>query len=533
MRCLVIAAVGIGLMSVSLGTVSAAQPNDRRRDFVDGVLRVLIETQVLPHLTRDGQPPHGRPPGGPPLPKPPGDPRSRDDRIALEEFAMHSGELVSILRQEVGVRPELRPLLGDAIAVKAMTDGLVQRVEAQPDPALLADGFVVVDRHSRTLATRLEGSFAVSATCRECVRKLNASRARLCQRLAISPQVDQEQVVQLFGTLTGHLRGLLDNVAGSLQRSRDSQVLLIDGKRLQMQVNFLTTSVSRPVPYEELLHQYRTVHKDWRALADRLRSLDSRDSERHIRRINHVHRQLHEVLWIPYEMDRGGLARCAAALSRNVDAACERVSLKMLLATPDAAGAVEVARELRSMCADFSKAAAGQDPLDSLRWDFRPLDVQWQQFRTGFQGLAAPELAQQLAETDENIQAVQELLGIAPLIDVEQAVELSGEVDSLTDLLFRDLAERLGPSSRYPPQFRREAAAAAEALHESAHQLHDDLLRRPHSESVRKKSEGLSVAWESLQQYVGKLEHRDRAVVTRNYERLAPAMARLQMMFVF
>ena len=268
-------------------------------------------------------------------------------------------------------------------------------------------------------------------------------------------------------------------------------------------------------------------------MADRIRSLDFRDGERHIRRINHVHRQLHEVLWIPYEMDRAGLARCAAALSRNVDAACERVSLKMLLATPDAAGAVEAARELRSMCADFSKAAAGQDSLDSLRWDFRPLDVQWQQFRASFQGLAAPDLAQHLAQTDDNIQAVQELLGIAPLVDVEQAVELAGQVDSLTDLLFRDLAERLGPSSRYPPQFRREAAAAAEALHESAHQLHDDLLRGPHSESVRKHSEGLSVAWQALQEYVGKLDHRDRAIVTRNYERLAPAMARLQMMFVF
>jgi hypothetical protein len=38
---------------------------------------------------------------------------------------------------------------------------------------------------------------------------------------------------------------------------------------------------------------------------------------------------------------------------------------------------------------------------------------------------------------------------------------------------------------------------------------------------------------ESLQAYIARLDHRDRALVTRHYEQLAPAMARLQMMFVY
>jgi hypothetical protein len=147
--------------------------------------------------------------------------------------------------------------------------------------------------------------------------------------------------------------------------------------------------------------------------------------------------------------------------------------------------------------------------------------------------LAAPDLSQHLAYLDDNIQAVREFLGIRPLVDVEQAVELAAQLDSLTDQLQHDLRERLGPSSRYPPPFRRDAAAAADAVHDSAHQLHDDLLRRPHSESVRKSAERLSIAWQALQEYVGKLDYRDRAVVTRYYDRLAPVMARLQMMFVY
>lgn len=528
MRHLIITVVGIGLLLPAFGSSATAQPNERRREFVEGVLRVLVETQVLPHLARDGQPP----PGKPPVPPPP-HPRYRDARAAIEEFSTQGGELIATLRQEENLRPELRPLLGDAIAVKAMTDGLLRRAEVQPDQALLAEGFSGVDQRWRTLATRLEGSFAVSAACRQCVRKLNASSGRVCQLLGISPQVDREEIVQLLAALSGHLRGLQDAIAGTAQRSRDSQAAMIELQRLQMQVSLLTATASRPCTYDQFLSEYRMVHKSWLALVDRMRSLDFRDGERHLRRIAGVHRQLHELLWIPPEVDRAGLARSAALLSRNVDAACECVSLKMLLATANAAGVIETARELRSLSADFSKSTAAQDSLDSLRWDFRPLDVQWQQFRSCLERLASPELSQHLADIDDNVQAVQGLLGITPLVDVEQAIELAAQVDSLTDQLQRDLRERLGPSSPYPPQFRRDAIATADAVHNSAHQLHDDLLRRPYSEAVRKSAEGLSVAWPSLQEYVGKLDHRDRAIVTRNYDRLAPVMARLQMMFVY
>jgi hypothetical protein len=488
-----------------------------------------VESQVLPYLPRDGQGPPGKPGPG----RPPADPRFRETRLALEEFAALAGELIASLRQEERVRPELRPLMGDAIAVKALADALLRRTDVQTDLAVLAEGFSAVDQRWRTLAIRLERSVGVSAVSRQCIHKLNASSGRVCQKLGLSPQVDQDQVVQLLASLNGSLRGLFDAVAQASSRSRDSQILLIEGQRLQLQINFLTATISRSGQYDEVLSQYRMVHKNWLALSSRVRSLDFRDAERHIRRINHVHRQLHDMLWIPLELDRPGLARSAVFLGRSVETLYERVSLKMLLTTGNAADAVEAAREFHGMCADFSRAAASKDSLDSLRWDFRSLDVQWQQFRSCFQDLDLSELQQHLTDVDDNLQTVQELLSISPLVDIEQAIELAGQLDSLTDVLYRDLAERLSPSSRYPPQFRREATAAAAAVHKSAHQLHEDLLRRPQSESVRKNAEQLAGDWQSLQAYVAKLEYRDRATVTRNYEHLASALARLQMMFVY
>jgi hypothetical protein len=106
-------------------------------------------------------------------------------------------------------------------------------------------------------------------------------------------------------------------------------------------------------------------------------------------------------------------------------------------------------------------------------------------------------------------------------------------VDSLAEQMYRDMSERVGSAPGYAAPFRRDALAAADTVRRSAHQLQDDLLRSPRSESVRKSSESLSAAWQTLQKHVGKLDHRDRAIVTRNYDRLAPAIARLQMMFVY
>ena len=105
-------------------------------------------------------------------------------------------------------------------------------------------------------------------------------------------------------------------------------------------------------------------------------------------------------------------------------------------------------------------------------------------------------------------------------------------MDSLADLLQRDVMTRVQQSPRYTPQFRRDIAASAEAVHKLAHDLHDGLARQRQPESFGQRSDALAAAWQKLQEYVSKLEPMDQAVVTRNYERLAPAMVRLQMMFL-
>ena len=252
-----------------------------------------------------------------------------------------------------------------------------------------------------------------------------------------------------------------------------------------------------------------------------------------MRQIDHVHRQLHNVLWIPLEPNRAGLARDATLLNSSVDetyrthlaehatgnARCgERVRCctRIAVAVPETSSELPPDRIRSSPSAGISARwmSSGNSSVAVSGSDFARADS-----AAGFGRGEHPVCSG--------------AIGHCALLDFEQAVELAGLVDSLADLLHRDVAERVGSGPVYTARFRRDATAAAEAVHEAAHQLQDDLLHHPRPESVRKSSESLSAAWQTLQEYVGKLDHRDRVIVTRNYERLAPAMARLQMMFVY
>ena len=381
--------VVVGLVVGWLGTPAWAQRDERRRNLIEDALRVLVETQVLPHLTPDrqpGPPPPPRPGG----PRPGGDPRHREIRRAVEEFAADAGELVSTLRRDEQARPEIRPLLGDAIAVKALSDALLRRAEFQPGGEVFSESYPAITQRWRSLSLRLEGSFAVSATCRELARKLDASDRRICQALDISPEVDREAAVQLLAAMSGHLRSLQEEIATDARHSRDAQLLMLQTRQLQIEANSLTAMLGYRSKYDDVVGQYGKFYDSWKTLAERLRVDEYRSAGRRIRSIRHLHNELHELLWIPRGLDRAALAYAALELQRNLQTLCEQVSLKTLLTLPDGATVLKATRELQTMCADFATSAARNDTLDSLRWDFRPLDVQWQQYRSYFQESAAP-----------------------------------------------------------------------------------------------------------------------------------------------
>ena len=95
---------------------------------------------------------------------------------------------------------------------------LLRRTEADPDLALMADGFSAVDQHWRTLATRWKDPLPCPLLCRQSIQKLSECGSRVCKYLGISPRGGRGRTRAAVGRLAGHLRGLQDEIVNVSQQ---------------------------------------------------------------------------------------------------------------------------------------------------------------------------------------------------------------------------------------------------------------------------------------------------------------------------
>jgi hypothetical protein len=182
MRCTILVVLAVGIGNIWLVTGGQAQgpadERERRRQAIEGILRSLVET----HLSRDRDREPPRPPQQPvPVPprhRPEDITKYRDAQRAVQEFSNEAGQLIGVLREEEHLSPGIRPLLGDAISIKARSDALLRRPYGPGGADALARDYQEVDRQWRVLSHRLEQADDVSGRCRDHVKKMHAAMRR-------------------------------------------------------------------------------------------------------------------------------------------------------------------------------------------------------------------------------------------------------------------------------------------------------------------------------------------------------------------
>jgi hypothetical protein len=539
MRLLLITVPCICLAYICFAGAAYAQvreqdQQERRRQFVEDLLRTLVDTRVLRESDRHRRVTVPVRPS-PPRPRPSLSSEYRDARRAIDELSVGAGELITALRRDERLSPGIRPYLGDAITFKAMTDALIRRADAYPDTAALAAGLSPIDQHWRVLSHRLQHTPYLSSSSQACLRKLTDRHRRVCQLLKLAPQLDRAALAQRCLALAADIDTLLENVAFDVTQQKDRNELLTQGRKLLSQVNYLASAVAADATRDTVVAQYTKFYAEWRSFAGHLRVAKAfRYLERGIRRADRLNLQIHDLLWIPRETDRAGIAYTARLLVSDFNFLCDRVTLTDLLAWDDGPAAVEKMREFQALCTEFNRAAAGKPNVEDLRWDFRLLYVEWQQIRDRFVTPAETETTRRLALMDETILAMRELLDSSSVVNQETVVELAAEVETLAELMNRDMISCVGRPGRYTPQFRQQAAACSNSFYNLARQFHAGVIRGgPNDATVRKTCSDLAYTWQRFQGYVAQLEHHDRSAVMRHYERFAPAMARLQIMAAY
>ncbi|MDH3717406.1 MAG: hypothetical protein OES79_04735 [Planctomycetota bacterium] len=508
----------------AVGPVAAQEPDrrQRRQRVVEGILRSLIEAQI-PTENVDPRPAAGVG-------------RPEDLRQAhgwLTGFSQESAQLVAELRQEERAAPNIRPLLADALRVKATADVAVRRSQQVPVRQVLARDIQGLDRQWRLLSHRLAAVPDLSRSCRASIKQLNEYDHNLCQFFGIEPQLERTELARLMGVIGTDLQNLREDIAYELHHGQLRSTLLAEARSLQVKISELAQAVVRKQRYEAIVREYKEYYQGWRKLVFRLRQIDKRYLSRAVNRIHQASDEVLELLWIPRSLDRDQIVYCANKFNQSVDQLLTTVSLKHMLNVSDGPAMLTCAAELHGLCTDFAQSAAGAAAIDDLLWDYRVLGVEWQNLQEYLKAIDAAEIRKRMATAQLAAGMLRDSLGVRPLDNHRSGVRLAGQIDNQSAVLARDLTNRLRTTTRYTSKFRNDMLNSAQGFHTTAHHLHESIVQQASEGHLRKHCSELAGEWERLSGYVGRCAAEDRRAVSRTCQEIATSLAKLQVLYAY
>lgn len=481
-----VAVVILLLLNCTQALLAQGDSRQQRRQFVEGLLQTLIESQ----LNRD--------PRQPPRPnQPPPQTGMVEARRQLTEFSTHSTQLVHHLDDRAARSPGARPLLGDALKLNASLSHLNARAATARRLEDLQPDFRALDRDWRVLSYRLRQAEGLGDDCLRCVTRLNELDGSLCEVLGVSPQVDSRELLTVSAAVNTSLAHLIEDIEIELPRTRRGSLLRVEAGQVQQRSIWFGRAISERRDHQALVAQFQAFHDSWRALAAKIRAVGHRHLDRNVRRIDESVYLLHELLWIPQPVNYAQLTYLTDRLTADVDRLFDEVSLNMLLEVPRVERVLAPAGEFYGLCQNFANSVATQAPLEQLRSDYRFLVEAWPELTGHFSVFKRPAVIHSLRAIEESFVALRDTIGLRPSVDWRRGTEIAAALSVLAGRLTVDVQRRVFSNSNYEQQFRVASARHASGFQGASRRLHESLVRRD-AAAIGQHCERLATAWSKL-----------------------------------
>ena len=476
------------LLVLLWGTSLSAQsdPRQGRRQFVEGLLKTLIQSQLDPRR--------------PPAPRPNQPPVSREvteARQHFKQFSTHSTQLVHHLTADARSVPAAKQWLGDSIKLNASVSHINTRAATARRIEDLHPDFVALDRQWRLLSHRLRRAEGLGNECLQCVNQLNQLDSTLCSLLGVAPQVDYRELLGASIALNTSLAHLIEDVEIELPRTRSSRAILAEAGQVQQRGRWFANAVTDQLGHGQLVERFTTFYASWRQLGTKIQGCGSRHLDRTMRHVDESALLLHELLWIPQPLDYGQLVHLTKRLSADVDGLFDRVTLNVLLELPRAGAVLPLAGEFYGLCENFLDSVATQAPIEQLRRDYRFLVEAWPGLAGCFSAARNAEVAHSLRAVEASFVALRDTIGLRASIDWRRAAELGASLTVLSDRLIGDVQRHVYANASYPQRFRIESARHAASVRGASRRLHEVLVNRDEA-TVQTRCEQLAGTWEAI-----------------------------------
>ncbi len=510
-----------------------AQINDdvrqRRRDFIENLLKVVVESQQ----DRDIQPRRpdragGRLPSIPPQSQIT-NPKLKKCRSALTSFEQECSQLIVELRKEERRLPRLRPLLADAIGILAAIKHLNTHASRLNSIQPLVDPYCNLDASWRLFHHRLNQVRDLPQPCMRCLTKCNGFNSQLTKIFEIQPQINRHELRYYCAEMSSHFQHLIQDIYYEFNSEQERRQLIRDCQAIYARINE-TVPLIQTGRYDSIVSIYRQCADQWKPLKIRLLDCPRERIRRHCHTIESCGNHIRELLWIPVEFDHQYLAKICSRLQRDVDQIFSSYTLNDLLAVAQPGLFLGQCREFQKQGARFEACIKTSSPFEQIATQFQLFANAWQALRATLETRKVARIERRLAACDEHFEVFRETFGNGPLIDHYTMLQICADLDQYSLQLDQMIHRRIvqGYERKFSSQFKR----VAEKFQQSVHELHEHAVsNRRHELHAQKDLRNALAHWNKLKANIRQCKEVDRRELNQLRSRIEPLMAKLQVVY--
>lgn len=499
-----------------------ASAKERRQRIVDDVLKGLRDSMMDNFDEHIGL----RPDQAEATARPDSESVLRPIRTSLAAFAEESQRLVAGLNNDLDYIPGIRPLLGDAIKIGAGSAVLNEKAKQASNRQVLAPEFETLDRQWRALSYRLRQVQNLDRVCLQRVDKLDELDRTLCDAFRIQKQVNRRDLAARTSSIASGLQNLREDIELELEPSENRNLLVLTTQKLQQQAEHIAYIVNDQADYETIVSEYKRFQDLWYPHAAKLRPIENPYVERNVRRIAQNNRAVHELLWLPQQIDPSQLLYLTTVLRKQVDEYFTRAPLKLLIELPSSEQALPTANEFYGMVENFADCVQSGNSRSELIDAFRYIDGSWQSFDRTFRPLKSQKAQVVLNQIGESVNALRDGLYIQKeRFDSSAAVELAASLANHAEHIEYEAGRWL--AKRRPP-YRDEATAATQAFIAKSRKFHESLVRGTNIGQLRKDCADLYEQWRTVYGFISKCDTEHRPELGRLASRTTPVLVELR-----
>lgn len=510
------------------GSVEPLVQAQERQDFVEGLLRGLIDSQLdrarrrdaLPDPFRSGDERGSRGPRRPTE-------QMQQLRPVLASYAQEAAILTNVLNTAARRSPEARRYIADAVQLQAEATAVSQQARSHNDHRMVVDDVQRLSSDWLTLSHQLEGRHFVGTEIRQVIKRLSRLDQQYRELLQIEPKLNNASLVREAYALDAHVQDLSEHLDGRRYRGTDGHQVRFQLGRHHHEVSYFAQLVSRGAGFDQVAREYSDLYQTWRSLQPILQEVRSAGLVRTIRQVEDSHRIIHELLGLEFGMNEDMLLHLVHETADELTLLKRSLTLEHLLALPDAAQVPEAVDTFDGTMQNLDSVLhlnQGQQAIAEA-WLFA--DEAWRVVLYYLEPVSDNSIRSQLATIGQNLATLQRSIGVAVEFDRNALERSANAVTENAEHLHAAVKQWL----RRPGQKDNGSFALSQRLVDQSRTLRQAFFdQRRGPDFFRRQTEGIILTWQQLRPLLHAIETEERQTIDFIISTLTPELIRLRTM---